>query len=107
MLCGMYCTQSGACVFVRACLNRPHGKLKVSIRACWLKDAKVDADAMTEVSGSQYTDNQSHRSHGRGGRHKHDDWGEQDDAEEFTEQVRCGKPQSTTTTTTDMVTGET
>lgn len=29
---------------------RPHGKLKVSIKACWLKDAPVDFDAMTEAS---------------------------------------------------------
>jgi hypothetical protein len=29
---------------------RPAGKLKVSIKARWLKDAKVDEDALTELS---------------------------------------------------------
>jgi len=30
---------------------KPSGKLKVSIKATWLKDAKIEADAMTEMSG--------------------------------------------------------
>lgn len=29
---------------------RPAGKLKVSVKARWLKDAKVDVDALTELS---------------------------------------------------------
>jgi len=29
---------------------RPAGKLKVSIKCMWLKDAKVDVDALTELS---------------------------------------------------------
>lgn len=29
---------------------RPVGKLKVSIQATWLKDARVDMDALTELS---------------------------------------------------------
>ena len=37
--------------------HRPFGKLKVSIRACWVKDAKFDPETMTEVSGtSMFTD---------------------------------------------------
>jgi hypothetical protein len=31
-------------------LCRPAGKLKVSVKATWLSDASVDADAMTEVT---------------------------------------------------------
>lgn len=29
---------------------RPAGKLKVSIKCTWLKDAKIDMDALTEAS---------------------------------------------------------
>lgn len=29
---------------------RPAGKLKVSIKGTWLKDAKIDLDALTEAS---------------------------------------------------------
>jgi hypothetical protein len=29
---------------------RPAGKLKVTVKATWLKDAKVDVDALTELS---------------------------------------------------------
>jgi hypothetical protein len=38
---------------VLACCHascRPAGKLKASIKATWLKDAKVDVDALTELS---------------------------------------------------------
>ncbi len=71
---------------------RPHGKLKVSIRACWLKDAKFDADAMTEMSGSQAT---SRYSQGRSSRHskqksvdEDEECAEEGEAEEgFDEQV--------------------
>jgi hypothetical protein len=31
-------------------LRRPAGKLKLTIKATWLKDAKVDGDALTEMS---------------------------------------------------------
>lgn len=33
---------------------KPFGKLKVSIKASWLKDAKVDYDAMTEATGTSF-----------------------------------------------------
>lgn len=34
-----------------ACVScRPAGKLKVTVKATWLKDAKVDVDALTELS---------------------------------------------------------
>jgi hypothetical protein len=39
--------------------NRPFGKLKVSIKACWLKDANIDPETMTELSGpSMFADQQ-------------------------------------------------
>lgn len=54
--------------------RRPHGKLKISVKATWLKDAKIDADAMTEMSGpSMFSAGKSHRS----------------GDEEEDEQVRC------------------
>lgn len=37
-------------VLCLACDNRPAGKLKLSIKATWLKHAKVDVDALTELS---------------------------------------------------------
>lgn len=33
---------------------RPAGKLKVCIKATWLRNARVDADAMTEVTGASF-----------------------------------------------------
>lgn len=36
---------------------RPVGRLKCSVKATWLRNAKVDMDAMTEVThNSEYTD---------------------------------------------------
>ncbi|GAX83357.1 hypothetical protein CEUSTIGMA_g10782.t1 [Chlamydomonas eustigma] len=38
---------------------KPFGKLKVSIKACWLKDANIDPETMTELSGtSMFADQQ-------------------------------------------------
>lgn len=53
-------------------LCRPAGKLKLTVKATWLKDAKVDVDALTELSFG------THRSTEAG------DW-----AEEEGEQVGC------------------
>ena len=40
---------------------KPWGKLKVSIKACWIKDAKIDPEQMTEVSGpSMFGGDNSH-----------------------------------------------
>jgi hypothetical protein len=55
------------------CFCRPAGKLKLTVKATWLKDAKVDVDALTELSFG------THRSTEAG------DWG----AEEEGEQVGC------------------
>lgn len=54
-------------------LCRPAGKLKLTVKATWLKDAQVDVDALTELSFG------THRSTEAG------DWG----AEEEDEQVGC------------------
>lgn len=36
---------------------RPAGKLKVSIKCTWLKDAKIDMDALTEASFTTHKSN--------------------------------------------------
>ena len=47
-----FCTGQADPKPVEKCLQlKPFGKLKVSIKASWIKDAKIDPEQMTEVSG--------------------------------------------------------
>jgi hypothetical protein len=49
---------------------RPDGKLKVSIKASWLHDARIDPDAMTEVT--ELTEQSMTTAKSRKSKHKHD-----------------------------------
>jgi hypothetical protein len=55
-------------MLLAVCRSRPVGKMKVSIKARWMKDATVDPDAQTEVTALSEFSGTVGRSHGGGGR---------------------------------------
>jgi hypothetical protein len=44
------CTMARMMIEILVLCCRPVGKVKISIKASWMKDAKVDMDALTEMS---------------------------------------------------------
>ncbi|KAJ9518897.1 hypothetical protein QJQ45_026267 [Haematococcus lacustris] len=63
---------------------RPHGKLKVSIKAAWVKNLHLDPDAMTEVTEGTEVTEQSGASTSRKAHHHHHQAPDRAEADEQT-----------------------